>query len=103
MLEFNFSYSKNGCKLLYLKCPKLSNTLFHTFLVYSLLFMQLFFKTLSRMANSIDPDLGLLCIGHFVKNFGVRNFRTFTVSEKKINMVCNLEAGFQEVLLVQNF
>ena len=38
------------------KCPKISNTLFHTVLAYILLFMQLFLKTLSGMANSIDSD-----------------------------------------------
>ena len=32
------------------------------------------------MANSVEPGSALFCIYHFVKNFGVRNFRTFTVS-----------------------
>ena len=40
----------------YGKCPKISNTLFHTFLAKILLFMQLFHKILSGMANSVDPD-----------------------------------------------
>ena len=55
-----------------------------------LLFMRMFLNVLSGMANSVDPDqtrlllheqsdLGLHCICHFVRNFGVRNFRTFTV------------------------
>ena len=39
----------------YGKCPKLSNTLFHTFWS-GLLFMQLFLKILCGMANSVDPD-----------------------------------------------
>ena len=40
----------------YSKCPKILNTLFHTFFgVFSLL-MQLFLKMLSGMANSVDPD-----------------------------------------------
>ena len=40
----------------YSKCPKISNTLFHTFLAQILLFMQLFLKIPSGMANSVDPD-----------------------------------------------
>ena len=40
----------------YGKCPKTSNTLFHTFLAQILLFMQLFLKILSGMANCVDPD-----------------------------------------------
>ena len=32
------------------------NTLFHTYMAESLLFMQLFLKILSGMANSVDPD-----------------------------------------------
>ena len=40
----------------YSKCPKISNTLFYTFLVWILLIMQLFLKTHSGMADSVDPD-----------------------------------------------
>ena len=40
----------------YRKCPKISNTLFHTILAAILLFMQLLLKMLSGMANSVDPD-----------------------------------------------
>ena len=40
----------------YSKCPKISDTLFHIILAYILLFMQLFLKILSGMANSVDPD-----------------------------------------------
>ena len=64
------------------------NTLFHTFLTYSLLFMQLFLKIPSGMANSVAPDqtapegFCTVCTCHFVKNFGLWNFRTFTVSSK---------------------
>ena len=39
------------------KCPKISNTLFHTTLAKILLFMPLLFKVLSGMANSVVPDL----------------------------------------------
>ena len=35
---------------------QISNTSFHTFLAYILLFMHLSLKMLSRMANSYDPD-----------------------------------------------
>ena len=42
--------------LRYGKCPKISNTLFLTILTLILLFTQLFLKTLSGMANSIDPN-----------------------------------------------
>ena len=42
---------------LFYRCPKISNTLFHTFLACILFFMQLCLKLLSRMANSVDPDL----------------------------------------------
>ena len=38
------------------KCPKISNTLFHTFLAYIFIFIQLFLKILSGMANRIDQD-----------------------------------------------
>ena len=48
--------------------------------------MQLFLKILSGMADHVDPDqrssliwIGSVCICHFVRHFGVRNFRTFTV------------------------
>ena len=40
----------------YGKCPKIPNTLFHFILAKILLFMQLFLKVLSGMANSVDPD-----------------------------------------------
>ena len=40
----------------YGKYPKILNTLFHTFLAQILLFMQLFPKIASGMANSADPD-----------------------------------------------
>ena len=38
------------------KCPKISNTLFHTILAQILLFMQQFLNILSGMASSVDPD-----------------------------------------------
>ena len=41
---------------IYSKCPKISNTLFHTFLAEILLFMHLSLKMLSGMANNEDPD-----------------------------------------------
>ena len=44
--------------------------------------MHFFLKLLSGMANSEDPDQtdqGLHCLHMpFVRNYGVRNFRTFT-------------------------
>ena len=40
----------------YSKCPNISNNLFHTFLSYFFLFVQLFLKMFSGMANSADPD-----------------------------------------------
>ena len=40
----------------YSKCVKILNTLFHTFMAQNLLFMLLFLKILSEMANSVDPD-----------------------------------------------
>ena len=40
----------------YGKCPKISNILFHMFLAFSFLFIQLFIKILSGMVNSVDPD-----------------------------------------------
>ena len=46
----------NCIALTYSKCPKVSNTLFYTFLAQILLFMQLFPNILSGMANSADPD-----------------------------------------------
>ena len=59
-------------------------------------FMQLFLKTFSGMANCVDPirmplkelsDLGLLCLHmQFVRNSGKQNFRIFPISpgEKKM-------------------
>ena len=51
--------------------------------------MQLFLKILSGMVNSVDPDqtaprsslirVYTVFIYNFVRNFGVRNFRTFTI------------------------
>ena len=44
--------------------------------------MQLLLKIRSEMANSIDSesDLGLHCLHcHFIRNFDVQNFRTFTI------------------------
>ena len=49
--------------------------------------MQLFLKTLSGIANSVDPDqtassliwVCTVCICHFLRHFGVPNFRTFTL------------------------
>ena len=49
-----WKFKKTACK--FSKCPKISNTLFHTFLVQILLFMQLFPKIPCGMANSGDPD-----------------------------------------------
>ena len=47
------------------------------------LFMQLLLKILGRMANSADADqTAPVCLCHFVRNFGVRKFRTFTVQTK---------------------
>ena len=50
------NYNSLGLDVAYGKCLKISNTLFHTFLAQSLLFMQLFPKIPSEMPNSIDPD-----------------------------------------------
>ena len=73
-------------KLAYVKCPKISNILFHSILGKFLLFMHLLLKIPSGMANSVDPDQTVpsgavctVCICHFVSHFGVRIFRTFTV------------------------
>ena len=49
-----------------------------------LLFMHMLLKILSGMANSVDPDQTApsdctVCICHFVRHFGIRNFKTFTV------------------------
>ena len=53
-LGFNMYLSE---KDYYSKCPKISNTLFHTFFNYSLLYIYpLFLKMLSGMANSVVPD-----------------------------------------------
>ena len=42
--------------------------------------MPLFLKILSGMANSVSPRVCTICLCHFVRNFGVWNFRTFTVN-----------------------
>ena len=41
---------------IYGTCPKILNTLFHTFLAKIVPFVHLFLKILSGMANSADPD-----------------------------------------------
>ena len=50
----------------YVKCPKISNILFHTFLANISIYMQLFLKTLQGITNSVDNDqqsnLGLHCL-----------------------------------------
>ena len=52
-----FNYSQQIWMINYGTCPKISNTFFHTFyFIKILLFMQLFFKILSGMVNSVDPD-----------------------------------------------
>ena len=71
----------------YGKCPEISNTLFHTFLALLLLFIQMLLKILSGKANKIDPDQTALiwvctvCTCHFVRNFGVRNFRALMYNQ----------------------
>ena len=56
--------------------------------------MLLFLKILSGMANSVDPDqtaleqsylVCIVCICRFVRNFDLRNVRTFTVSSPEVN------------------
>ena len=48
--------------------------------------MQQFLKIPSGMENSVDPDqtapsgVCTVCICHFVRHFGVQNFRTFTIA-----------------------
>ena len=50
-----------------------------------MLFTQLFLKRPGGMVNSVDPNqtapiwVCTVCISCFVRNFGVQNFRTFTV------------------------
>ena len=73
----------------YSKCPRISNGLFHTFLAWFVLLMQLFLKILCRMANSVDwLDCSFrtcliwvctVCICHCVSHIGVWNFRTFAI------------------------
>ena len=50
-----FNYWQKYCTK-YGKCPKILNTLFHTFVDKIMLFMWLFPKILSGMANSVDSD-----------------------------------------------
>ena len=52
---------------MYSKCPKISNTFIPFISAQILLFMQLYLKKLSGMANSVDPDLGLHCL--YIKAF----------------------------------
>ena len=73
----------------YDKCPKILNTFnipyffFLNFAFYAVFFLR---KILSEMANSVDPELWssliwvcTVCIYHFDRNFGVQNFKTFTI------------------------
>ena len=58
----------------------------------------MFLKLLSGMADSVEPDLTAplvctICICHFVRNFGVQNFRTFTIID-----VIPLEKDIHECL-----
>ena len=71
----------------YSKCPIILNTLLHTFLAYFCFSCSFFFflKILSGMANSVDPDqtapiwVYTVCKFHYVRHFGVQNFKIFTV------------------------
>ena len=77
---------------MYGNCPKILNTLFHTFWAFLLFYFYYYFFFLavfSGLPNSVGPDqtapeeqsdLGLHSLHMpFVRNFSVQNFRTFTV------------------------
>ena len=52
----------------------------YSILVWLKLCMQLFFKMLSGMVDSVDPTpLIWFCIRHFVRNFGEPNLTAFSV------------------------
>ena len=70
------------------------------FLAKILLFIQLFLKIHGGMANSVDPDqtapfrgsliwVCTVCTCHFVRNFDVRNFRTFIVPSSNFYLFRN--------------
>ena len=74
----------------YGKCPKILNILFLTFFWLNFCFLcNCFFKKLSGMANSADNDqtegegsliwVCTICKCHFVRKFGIYNFRTFNI------------------------
>ena len=56
MINEKQGYFKTNIPSIYGKCSKISNTLFHIFLAYILLFMLLFLKVLHGMANIVDSD-----------------------------------------------
>ena len=76
------------CHNYYGKYPKILNTLFHTFLACFWLFVQLFLKILSGMANSVDPyqiaPSGSGSERLNVRHLGVQNFRTFTIPYQEL-------------------
>ena len=67
---------------MYGRCPKILNTLLHTNLAQILLFMQVFPKISSGIANRVNSLISVytVCICRFVRHFGVQNFRTFAVN-----------------------
>ena len=100
----------------YGKCPEITNTVFHihtafhTFLTHFFFFFFFFFfaftqlflsgiapvYTLIRLLRSSVIFVYTVGICHFVRNFGIRNFRTFTMRKKK-QFWANLNSG--EVIL----
>ena len=77
----------------YSKCPKILNTLFHTFFTKFCFLCSCFSKyTVDWNGKQSRPQsdcsfrsspilVCTVCIFHFVRNFGVQNFSTFTVVE----------------------
>ena len=66
--------------------------------------MHLFLNILNGMANSVDPDqtapsgssliwVCTVCISHYIRNFGVQNFRIFTVFYTDNNNKNNYRTG----------
>ena len=54
--------------------------------------MQLFLETASEMANSADPDQTAPS-SHFVRNFGLKNFRTFTIIQMAMTRQAQADMG----------
>ena len=114
VLYFEYSHT-----LRYSKCPIILNTLFHTkcTLAYICFLCSCFLNILwidkqCRPCSEGSFRSSLIrvctvCICHFVRNFGVQNFRSFTVILPQMIILCistlHIDHSFPSTMLLTNF